>query len=113
MGERNVVRTYADAVSRCSTRRACGYTTHWTIRKQGSAEGKYFSLTGEGTSAYAKQAVQAFGDPAYTLVTTQIPADMITPAMRATVDRGVPAVIVPDHLLPSLIPKIENLMFIP
>ena len=80
---------------------------------RGSAEGKYFSLTGEGTSGYAKQAVQAFGDPAYTLVTTQIPEDMITLAMRATVDRGVPAVIVPDHLLPSLIPKIENLMFIP
>ena len=49
---------------------------------RGSAEGKYFSLTGEGTSAYAKQAVQAFDDPAYTLVTTQIPEDMITPAMR-------------------------------
>ena len=80
---------------------------------RGSAEGKYFSLTGEGTSAYAKQAVQAFGDLVYTLVTTQIPEDMITPAMRATVDRGVPAIIVPDHLLPSLIPKIENLMFIP
>ena len=80
---------------------------------RGSAEGKYFSLTGEGASAYAKQAVQAFGDSAYTLVTTQISEDIITPAMRASVDRGVPAVIVPDHILPSLIPKIENLMFMP
>ena len=80
---------------------------------RGSAEGKYFSLTGEGASSYAKQAVESFGDPPYTLVRTAIPQHVMTPAMRAHVDRGIPAVVVPDHLLPSLTPTIESSMPIP
>jgi hypothetical protein len=80
---------------------------------KGSAEGKYFSLTGQGVSAYARQAVQAFRDPPYTLVTTRISQHALTPAMRATVDRGVPAVVIPDNLLLFLMPNIEDFMPLP
>ena len=67
---------------------------------RGSAEGKYFALTGVGASAYAKQTVRGFGDPPYTLVITQIPEHTITSTMRAQVDRGIAAVVIPDALLP-------------
>jgi len=80
---------------------------------RGAAEGKYFTTSAEAASSYARQAVRGFGDEAYTLISTEIPTSAITPAMRATVDRGVPAVVVPDSMLGGLIPKIENFMAVP
>jgi hypothetical protein len=80
---------------------------------RGFSEGKYFSTTAEGASSYAKQAYYGFGDPLYTLVTTHIPTAAITPGMCATVDRGVPVVVIPNDMLPSLTPRIEPSMPIP
>lgn len=80
---------------------------------RGFAEGKYFSTTAEGASAYAKQAYYGCGDPPYTLVTTQIPTGAITSGMRATVDRGIPVVVIPNAMLPSLTPRIALSMPIP
>ena len=80
---------------------------------RGFAEGKYFSTTTQGASSYAKQAYYGFGDPPYTLVTTQIPHSTITPGMRATVDGGVPVVVIPNDMLPSLTPRIEPSMPLP
>ncbi|MGB8930852.1 MAG: RHS repeat-associated core domain-containing protein, partial [Anaeromyxobacteraceae bacterium] len=80
---------------------------------KGSAEGKYFSTTAEGVSSYAKQAVTAFKDPPYTMVTTQIQTSAITPSMQASVDGGIPAVVVPNALLPSLTPAVQSTMPIP
>lgn len=79
----------------------------------GSAEGKYFTTQAEAASSYARQAVKGFGDPPYTMVSTEIPTSAITPVMRATVDRGVPAVVVPDALLPGLVPRVHTSMPIP
>lgn len=53
----------------------------------GSAEGKYFTTQAEAASSYARQAVRGFGDPPYTMVSTEISSSAITPVMRATVDR--------------------------
>jgi len=80
---------------------------------RGFAEGKYFSTTAEGASAYAKQAYYGFGELAYTLVTTQLLTSAITPDMRATVDRGILVVVIPNDLLPSLTPRIEQSMPLP
>lgn len=79
-----------------------------TFRNLGSAEGKYFSRTAEGAVSYARQAVRAWPkDGTYTLVRTEIPKSLLTPEMMATVDQGgIPAVVVPDALLPQLRPTI-------
>ena len=80
---------------------------------RGFAEGKYFSTTAQGASAYAQQAYYGFGDPPSTLVTTQIPHRMITPGMCVTVDRGIPVVVIPNDMLPSVTPRIEPSMPLP
>ncbi|HKQ71893.1 MAG TPA: RHS repeat-associated core domain-containing protein, partial [Polyangiaceae bacterium] len=79
----------------------------------GSAEGKYFSTTVEGVSSYARGAVKAFGDPPYTLVTTQIPTRLLTPQMGAVVDRGIQSFVIPDALLPGLTPTVQPFMVVP
>ena len=84
-----------------------------TFVNRGFAAGKYFSTTAEGASAYAKQAYYGLGDPAYTLMTTHILTSAITPDMCATVDRGIPVVVIPNDMLPSLTPRIELSMPIP
>ncbi|HYQ26656.1 MAG TPA: hypothetical protein VER04_05530 [Polyangiaceae bacterium] len=80
---------------------------------RGSAEGKYFSLDPDGVSSYAKQAVAGFGDPAYTMVQTQIPTSLLTSEMGAVVDQGINAVVVPNALLPGLTPTISPFMVVP
>lgn len=79
----------------------------------GSAEGKYFSMTAEGVSSYAKQAVMSFGDAPYTMVQTLIPTNLLSPQMMVTVDRGIQAVVVPDFLLPNMTPNIMPYMVVP
>src|SRR5206468_193556 len=67
------------------------------FRNLGSAEGKYFSQTPEGAASYAKQAYGAWPhEGPYSLVRTEISRSALTPEMAATVDRGIPAVVVPD-----------------
>ena len=80
---------------------------------RGFAEGKYFSSTAEGASLYAKAAYYGFNDPSYTLLETDISDHLLTPSMRATVDGRVPAVVVPDELLPQLIPRVQPTMRLP
>ena len=80
---------------------------------RGSAEGKYFSATSEGAASYARQAYYGFGDPPYTLVRTQIPAGSLTLETRAVVDRGVQTVVLPNEILPGLVPEILPWMPIP
>jgi hypothetical protein len=58
-------------------------------------------------------AVSGFGDPPYTMVQTQIPTRLLTPEMGAVVDRGVNAVVVPNALLPGLIPTVSPFMVVP
>jgi hypothetical protein len=67
-------------------------------------EVKYFSATPEGAAAYARQAVRSFGDPPYTLVETAIPRSALPADTLLQVDGNVPAVILPNALLPSLGP---------
>jgi hypothetical protein len=69
-------------------------------------EVKYFSATPEGASSYARQAVRAFGDPPYTLVETKIPRSALPADVLHQVDGNVPAVVLPNTLLPKLSPAI-------
>ena len=80
---------------------------------RGMAEGKYFATKPEGAASYAKQAVKSFGHEPYTLVSTKIPSDYISPIMKVTVDGGVSSVFVPDKMLPRLKPVIHNCMPLP
>ncbi|HEV2963560.1 MAG TPA: RHS repeat-associated core domain-containing protein [Candidatus Angelobacter sp.] len=67
-------------------------------------EVKYFSTTLEGAQSYAAQADAAFGDGPYSIFSTQIPAEAVTPEMQVIVDRGIPTVTVPTQELPKLAP---------
>lgn len=80
---------------------------------RGSALGKYFSTTPEGAASYAKQAVSAFGDEPYSMVSTEISSNSISPIMRASVDGGISSVTVPDSMLSDLNPTIHNWMPVP
>ncbi|MFM0184040.1 hypothetical protein PQR52_36615, partial [Paraburkholderia aspalathi] len=79
----------------------------------GSAEGKYFTTSSAAASSYAQQAVNAFGDPAYTTVTTQILNSVLNGIEPVSVDRGIPAYVVPNSLLRGLTPSISGSMAIP
>jgi RHS repeat-associated protein len=79
----------------------------------GSAEGKYFTTSGEAASSYAKQAVEGFGDAPYTLVQTQVRKSVLDGLVPATVDRGIPAYVIPNSRLPGLVPKIMDSMPLP
>ncbi|MDD5276204.1 MAG: RHS repeat-associated core domain-containing protein, partial [Methylovulum sp.] len=83
------------------------------FRNLGSAEGKYFTTSEEAASSYAKQAVNGFGDPPYTLIQTQAPKNIFEGLSPATVDRGIPAWVIPNERLPGLTPKMLNYMSIP
>ncbi|WP_206002150.1 DUF637 domain-containing protein [Paraburkholderia antibiotica] len=84
-----------------------------TLQNLGSAEGKYFTTSSSAASSYAQQAVNAFGDPPYTTVTTQIPNSILNGIEPVSVDRGIPAYVVPNNLLPGLKPGISGSMAIP
>lgn len=83
------------------------------LRNLGSAEGKYFTTSGEAASSYAKQAVAGFGDPPYTLIQTRVPNSIFEGLTPATVDRGIPAWVIPNNRLPGLTPQVLPTMPIP
>jgi hypothetical protein len=76
------------------------------FRNLGSAEGKYFSMTAEGAASYAKQAFYGFKDPAYILIRSVVPSSLLQQLEVQAVDRGVPAIVIPNQALPGLIPQI-------
>jgi RHS repeat-associated protein len=67
-------------------------------------ESKYFATTEQAAASYAKQAVNGFKDPPYTIVQTSIPKKLVTSEMRLTVDNDVTSIVLPDRLLPNLAP---------
>lgn len=83
------------------------------LRNLGSAEGKYFTTSAADASAYAKQAVRGFGDPPYTLIKTEVPNSAFQGLSPATVDRGIPAWVIPNNRLPGLTPVVQPSMPIP
>ena len=83
------------------------------LRNLGSAEGKYFTTSAEAASYYAKQAVQGFGDAPYTLIETRVPISTMKGLSPATVDRGIPAWVIPNEGLKGLLPKVLDSMPIP
>jgi hypothetical protein len=76
------------------------------FRNLGGAEGKYFSTTAEGAASYARQAVKGFGDPPYTIVRTEIATSTFRQLGKLTVDRNVPAIVVPQNALRAMRPEI-------
>lgn len=81
------------------------------FRNLGSAEGKYFSTTAEGAASYAKQAVQGFGDPPYTLIQTEVPYNLLSPS--TLVDKNVPAIVLPNNVLRGLKPQVLDYFPVP
>ena len=72
-------------------------------------EGKYFTTSAEEAASYAQQAVNAFGDPPYTIVQTEVPHSVLnTPGISATVDGGITAYQIPNEMLPQMQPQILN-----
>jgi len=72
------------------------------LRNPVGNEVKYFSTTAEGAASYAQQAGRAFGDGPYVIIKTEVPAHLVTPEMRAVVDRGIQTVVVPTEVLPHM-----------
>jgi hypothetical protein len=60
-----------------------------------------------------RQAVTGFGDPPYALIRTQVPYKVLEGLTPATVDRGIPAWVVPNEQLQGLTPEILNWMAVP
>ena len=83
------------------------------FRNVGSAEGKYFSTTAEGAASYAKQAFYGFNDPPYTLIRTEASSGLLQQLEIQAVDRGIPAVVVPNQALPGLTPQILHYFPLP
>ncbi|SDX97230.1 RHS repeat-associated core domain-containing protein [Lysobacter enzymogenes] len=75
---------------------------------RGSAEGKYFTTSAEHAASYARQAESAFGDPPYTIVSTEVSEAVLEGLVPVTVDRGIPAWVIPDNRLPQLVPRIPD-----
>ena len=72
-------------------------------------ESKYFTTSAEDAADYAKQAVRAFGDEPYTIIKTQVNKKVLNqPNINATVDGGIPAVVLPNKDLKNLKPKELN-----
>ncbi len=84
-----------------------------SLRNLGSAEGKYFTTSAADASAYAKQAVKAFGDAPYTTIRTEVPNTIFRGLSPATVDGGIPAWVIPDSRLPGLRPQVLDHMALP
>ena len=78
------------------------------LRNLGSAEGTYFTTSAAEASAYAKQAVKAFGDQPYTIIRTDVPNSIFKGLSPATVYRGIPAWVIPTDRLPGLAPSVMN-----
>lgn len=73
------------------------------FRNPAGIEQKYFSATTEGAASYARQAFGKMGDTSpYTIIRTDAPSSLL-PAIQS-VDRGVPAILVPTNVLPKLSP---------
>jgi filamentous hemagglutinin len=83
------------------------------LRNLGSAEGKYFTTSAAEAAAYAKQAVKGFSDPPYTIIKVEVPSSIFKGLVPASVDRGIPAWVIPNNRLPGLAPVIEPAMPIP
>ena len=83
------------------------------LRNLGSAEGKYFTTSGEAAASYAKQAVNGFGDAPYTIIQTRVPNSIFNGLSPATVDSGIPAWVIPNSRLPGLTPTVLDTMPIP
>jgi len=78
---------------------------------RGSAEGKYFTSSAEHASDYAKQAVEGFLDPPYTIIKTEIPTSSLP--SPTFVDGGIPAYVLPNNALPGMVPQPMTSMPIP
>jgi len=74
----------------------------------GGLESKYFSLTEEGARLYGKGSQKAFGEGTQTIFATTFPTKEMTPDMLATVDRGIPAIAIPNEKLYLLSPAINR-----
>lgn len=83
------------------------------FRNLGSAEGKYFTTSAKEASAYAKQAVTAFGDQPYTIVSTEVSMSIFKGLLPASVDGGITAWVIPGMRLEGLTPKIFNFSPLP
>ena len=83
------------------------------FRNLGAAEGKYFSTTAEEAASYAKQAFYGFKDPPYTLIRTEVSTSVLEQLSIQVVDRGVPAVVVPNQVLSGLMPQIVSYFPLP
>lgn len=83
------------------------------LRNLGSAEGKYFTTSAVAASAYAKKAVSAFGDSAYSIIETRVPNSILRGLTPATVDGGIHAWVIPNDRLRGLTPTVLNYMPIP
>ena len=72
-------------------------------------QGKYFTTSENAAASYARQAVNGFGDPPYTIVSAKISESVLRqPGISAEVDRGIPAYVIPNGNLPGLTPYILN-----
>lgn len=84
------------------------------FRNLGSAEGKYFTTDAGAASWYAREAARAYGDGPFTIVRTQAPSSVLNASgAAATVDRGIPAYVVPDNALPALRPELLSYSPVP
>lgn len=70
-------------------------------------EGKYFTTSYDAARSYGDMATSAFGDPPYTVVSTQMPNSVLNTLTPVTVDGGIPAYVVPTQNLTGLVPKIH------
>jgi hypothetical protein len=76
--------------------------------------GKYFTTDPAGAASYAQQAVSAFGDAPYTMISTQVRSSVLQlPLLQAEVDRGIPAFVIPNNMLSELVPTIHNYFPLP
>ncbi|WEF35479.1 hypothetical protein [Pseudoduganella chitinolytica] len=62
---------------------------------------KYFTLSEDEAVWYARQAVHAFGDPPYAIITLEIGVDLTS---AAHVDRGIRVVVLGSERLAGLQP---------
>lgn len=70
-------------------------------------EVKYFTTDAQEAARYAQMAVKKFGDPAYTMVSTQVPKSILNlPNVAVTVDGGIPAFVIPNAYFKFMIPKV-------
>ena len=78
------------------------------LRNLGSAEGKYFTTSAMDATAYGRQAVKSFGDAPYTIIRVDAPKNVLNGLSPASVDRGIPAWVVPNGRLQGLSPRVLN-----